>query len=430
MSPGGSRVRVRQALARALTTIWFRSPQREGAAPQEGAVLFVLNHPNGLLDPLVATALLPRPPRMLAKASLWKMWILYPLLTMFDPIPVHRRQDGEVKEGATERTFAAVHEALAQGEAIAIFPEGISHGDRDLATLKTGAARLVLSSPTPTTLVPVGLVYGERETFRHSVLVRVGQPIAHDDLSGLEPSTVRALTNRIRIALYPLTLHGDDEEVSSLAETLAWLLAEGPAQRADLEALRRRKRHLVQRLADFDDETREEITQRVNHARSLLRRRGIRPDQVAYAYSPREIRRWLPGFILRLTLLPFALSVGLLFWPAYRLVGFVVSRLSLDIDVVATYKFLAGLVLMPVWLTIVSIVAGRIWGLVGVLTALGAALAAFVALPLAERIREDLQAIRGYLRRKDAGLAELAHERAKLLELFENLARDADLPPA
>ncbi len=421
MAASRLRAGTRRAVARALASVWFRSRQREGIEPSDGPALFVLNHPNGLLDPLVATALLERPPRMLAKATLWRIPILLPFLAVFDPIPVQRRQDGAVEAGATERTFAAVHEALARGEAVAIFPEGVSHGRRDLAPLKTGAARIALSSPVPARLVPAGLVYGGRETFRHSVLLRIGEPIEHGDLSGTDHTTVETLTQRIRDALYPLTVHGSDDVILQLAESLAWLLAEGPTERASLDAVRARVRALAGRLASLDEAARTDIARRVEHARALLDQHGVRPDQVAYAYSRDEIRRWLPGFAFRVLLLPFIVTIGLLFWPAYRATAAVIGRFSLDIDVVATYKFLLGLVLWPTWLLLLAAVAGWMWGPSGVAAMLLAGMAAFIALPLAERVREDMQAIRGFLRRHDPHLAVGDRERAERLAAFPEL---------
>jgi glycerol-3-phosphate O-acyltransferase / dihydroxyacetone phosphate acyltransferase len=131
-----------RSFARALARIWFRSLQREGHEPGPGATLFVLNHPNGLVDALVPAALLDPTPRFLGKSTLWQILILKPLLAIFDPIPVHRKKDGDVGPEATARTFAAVHEAFARAETVAMFPEGISHAMRDLAPLKTGAARI------------------------------------------------------------------------------------------------------------------------------------------------------------------------------------------------------------------------------------------------------------------------------------------------
>ncbi|HWB77125.1 MAG TPA: 1-acyl-sn-glycerol-3-phosphate acyltransferase [Nannocystaceae bacterium] len=415
----------RRSFARALAAIWFRSRQREGHEPTSGATLWVLNHPNGLLDPLVVTSTLERPPRLLAKATLWKTPILRPFLAAFDPIPVHRRQDGAVAEGATEKMFASVHEALAQGDAIALFPEGISHGRRDLAPLKTGAARIALAAKDPVRLVPAGIVYGERERFRHSVLLRIGEPIAHDDLrgQGADPAAVDALSERIRDALYPLTLHGSDDEVLRLAEHLAWLLAEAPATRAKLDDVRARVRALADRLGALDPTTRSDIAARVERARETLADAGVRPDQLGFAYSSDDVRRWLPGFLLRLALMPFILTVGLLFWPAYRLTGFVIGKLSLELDVIATYKFLLGLVVFPAWLALLTTLAGLRFGIGGVLTTLFAAALAFIALPLLERLREDAQAIRGFLHRKDTSLAPLLEERARLLDAFPELSR-------
>ncbi|HXC16363.1 MAG TPA: 1-acyl-sn-glycerol-3-phosphate acyltransferase, partial [Holophagaceae bacterium] len=90
-------------LSRLLGALWFRRMRVEGPALPEGPVLLLLNHPNALMDPLVAAALLPRTPRFVAKATLWKQPVLRPFLALFNPIPVHRAQEGG-DAGATEKT--------------------------------------------------------------------------------------------------------------------------------------------------------------------------------------------------------------------------------------------------------------------------------------------------------------------------------------
>lgn len=423
IAPAPAAIDVRTRFARALARLWFRSLQVRGNVPRTGPTLWVLNHPNGLLDPLVAAAGLEDSPRFLGKATLWDLWVLRPFLAVFDPIPVHRRSDGDAGPEATARTFAAVHEAFARGDSVAMFPEGISHGHRELAPLKTGAARMVLSAPCPVRLVPAGLVYGAPERFRHSVLLRVGTPIEYDDLrpGGLAPANVDALTGRIRDALVALTLHGPDDAAARLGERLAWLLAEGPAERADLEGVRARARVLVARMRALEPEARADIEARVHAVTTALEQAGVRADQLGFDYSTAVVAGWLPGFVGRLVLAPIVLTIGLWYWPAYRLTGLVIDNLALDLDVRGTYKFLLGLVLLPLWLVATVVGAGLWAGAWGVVTAVIGAAIAFAAWPLAERVREDLQAIRGFLRRDDPHLQSFAAARQELLAAFPEL---------
>ena len=86
--------------------------------------MLLLNHPNGLLDALVPSALLDPPPRFVAKATLWRIPFLWPFLALFAPIPVHRRQDQAATPEATARTFADVHRALAASDRGYLIVEG------------------------------------------------------------------------------------------------------------------------------------------------------------------------------------------------------------------------------------------------------------------------------------------------------------------
>ena len=65
--------RAARGLARLLLAVFFRSAEVQGLerVPASGPVLFVANHGNALIDPMVLVALLPRLPRFLAKHTLW-----------------------------------------------------------------------------------------------------------------------------------------------------------------------------------------------------------------------------------------------------------------------------------------------------------------------------------------------------------------------
>ena len=411
-------------LARLLGRIWFRDLRREGPPLPAGPCLILLNHPNGLLDPLAAAALLDRRAGWLAKATLWKIPPLRPFLTAFRAIPVTRPKDGGATPESIQQCFKKVHEVLAGGGSVAMFPEGVSHSEADLAPLKTGAARMILSSTGPVALVPAGLVYGDRATFRHSVLLRLGEPVPWADLApqGTDPEAVAELTARIRAALKPLTLHDAQARVLVLAQEVAWLLAEGPGSRVDLEALRLRVRALVPHLAALSEADLAAMEGRVCEAQAWLRARGLRPDQVGHPYPGAEVRHWLPGAGLRLGLAALLLPAALLFWPSYRFVDWAAGRLTDEGDQVATLKLLAGLLAHPLWAGFLSALAGWRWGWTTAAIPPAALLAVLLGLPALERAGEDLQAIRGFLRRRDPAVPDLLEARRQLLAAFPELA--------
>jgi len=411
--------------SRAVARLWFRQLRLEGGPLPEGPVLLALNHPNGLLDPLVPCALLDRPPRFMAKATLWSILPLRPLLAFFDAIPVRRAKDEGAGADAArnQEAFDAVFEAFAKGATVGLFPEGISHSGALLAPLKTGAARLALGAPVPVALVPAGLVYGDKEVWRHSVLVRLGDPVPFDDLRprGADPEAVRELTARLRAALLPLTLHGEAEGQGELAQRLAWLLAEGPAERADLERLRTRVRSLVAHLAALPPGEVDRIREAVADAEAWLREKGLRPDQVGHDYARDEVREWLPRALghglAGLALSPFAL----LFWPPYRALGWLVDRLNDDADQTATYKVLGAALFYPGWILLLAAGFWKFLGAGGLALGTAAALVAALALPLRERLAEDLQAIRGWRRRHDPEAPALLEAKARLLARIPDL---------
>src|SRR3712207_2560240 len=87
-----------------------------------GPVIFVLNHPNALIDPAVLLCFAPRPVSFLAKAPLFRMFIIGALVRAFDSLPVHRRQDTSGEAVDNQRTFLAAHDLLARGGTLALFP--------------------------------------------------------------------------------------------------------------------------------------------------------------------------------------------------------------------------------------------------------------------------------------------------------------------
>src|SRR3954447_15985806 len=167
---------VTTAVIRLIMRIFFRRIELVGRRriPREGGVIFAVNHPNGLIDPLFLLSFVPRPISFLAKAPLFRYPLIGFIARAFESIPVYRRQDNT--KGTNAETFTLARTLLARGGSIAIFPEGTTHSDAKLRELKTGAARIALGCGCPEVIVPTGIYYHGKKAFRQSGVGVVGGP--------------------------------------------------------------------------------------------------------------------------------------------------------------------------------------------------------------------------------------------------------------
>ena len=175
------------AFLRLVTRVFFRTVEVVGRdhVPRVGPVIFVGNHPNSLVDPVVISTTCRRRVRFAARDGLFSSPLLRPILWALGSVPIKRRQDHAEGTSAidNESAFRALHEVLDAGGAFGIFPEGVSYTESELQPLKTGAARIALSAAArgiPVTIVPVGLSYRRKQRFRGRVLVQYGRPIVLD----------------------------------------------------------------------------------------------------------------------------------------------------------------------------------------------------------------------------------------------------------
>ena len=110
-------------LAEALVRLYYPHRSVEGAErlPREGPVVFVANHPNGLLDPLLVRVMTGRPARFLAKSTLFGNPLGRLAMAAFGSIPVYRAKEAGGKDASrNEESFARCRAALAEGEALLV----------------------------------------------------------------------------------------------------------------------------------------------------------------------------------------------------------------------------------------------------------------------------------------------------------------------
>jgi len=365
-----------RALVRALVRLYYPDRAVEGAEriPAGRPLVFVLNHPNGLLDPMVLRVALGRPARFLAKATLFKNPLGRLAMDAFGSIPIHRAKESRPGDASrNDESFARCRAELAAGGVLALFPEGVSHSDSQLKPLKTGAARIALSAEAErdgqlnVAIVPVGLYYGRKSRFRSSVLLAVGEPI---DVAPLLPeyqrderATVDALTDRIDEGLDAVVLQAESRELlEGIARVAKWISA--PETGDDPAARHRRARELAaaySRLRARDPQRVEAIAAEVRAYTRALRRLGVRDPWALEAIAPG------PGAVLAavarlLVAAPLAVIGAIMGWIPYRLAGEAAKLVSKDDDILGTVKLLAGTTFLALAWAAEALLAGWFWG--------------------------------------------------------------------
>src|SRR5215213_3824228 len=363
-----------QAVISVALRLFFRriETSRAHLVPASGALIFVLNHPNGLIDPGLVFVALPRRISFLAKSTLFRIPVAGWLLRTVEALPLYRRADAGEDVSQNLRTFEACRRRLLRGRCVALFPEGLSHSAPKLRPVKTGAARIALGSAVPgLKIVPVGLYYTSKTSFRGEALLRFGEaldvPPVEPDESGEPPrDAVRELSARIEEALLGVTLNVETEEqldAARKAERLFSSVYEGLNVRLPLaerfDFLRGLSAQLFARLSaakGFED-----LRRRILRHEAELERIGIAPENLSLSRHSRwyVLRHFLLRASILLVLLPLTVAGAVLHLPAY-LICVLLARLfpKHGVDEIApTVRILAAILLMPLtWLVVAALV--------------------------------------------------------------------------
>jgi 1-acyl-sn-glycerol-3-phosphate acyltransferase len=192
----------------------------ENVNTDDGGIIVTANHISWF-DPLVISHALwdnDRPPRFLAKESVFRVPIAGAIIRSAGQIPVYRE---------TREAVAAVRDAITAvnaGECVVVYPEGTITKDPDMWPMvgKTGAARIALATGRP--VIPMAQ-WGAIDVIRpykkelrilprKTMHVRVGKAIDLSDLADLpmDQATLEIATTRIVDAMTVLLAEIRDEQ--------------------------------------------------------------------------------------------------------------------------------------------------------------------------------------------------------------------------
>jgi 1-acyl-sn-glycerol-3-phosphate acyltransferase len=444
--------RIIVGILRLALRVFFRRIEVAGLerVPREGAVIFVVNHPNGLVDPVFILCHAPRRVSFLAKEPIMRMPVIGALARSLDALPVYRQQDTGSDPARNRETFARCRALLKRGGTIAICPEGVSHNEPSLRPLKTGMARIALGvlgedPALDLKIVPAGLYYTAKSAFRSAALLYFGEPLRVEPVAieaDGEPARedVRALSDRVAEALRDVTLNAEhDQALATISRAEKIFSAEDADEGGADESLAREfdlRRRFVAGYAFFFQHAPARLAAleaRIRRYEEELREAGVDLEDLSAPRVPvGNVARYLCTRVLpALLLAPLALVGVVIHHPAYKLAHWLGLKLAGDQeDVFATFKITAALLFFPLtWVTVALIFLWLTSWPFAVLALVAAPLSGFIAIRFFEELDRFVGGARAllffFMRRRffQRLLVERRSLRDEIIALGEEAAR-------
>ena len=368
--------RIIVAVVRLALRIYFQRIEVTGVehVPLDTPVIFVLNHPNALVDPVFLLCLAPRDVSFLAKAPLFRMPLIGYFVKQLDSLPVYRRQDEGEDITKNQETFIAARKLLARGGTIGICPEGVSHDAPGLKPIKTGAARISLAAVSTgevrdLKIVPAGLYYTSKTSFRSDALLYFGTPIDVEPVT-LEPDgtppreAVRKLSSNIERALRAVILdakHEEELQTTARAERIFSSASNDREEDSLKDELRLQQRFIraYPIVQQRQPERLRRLEMRMVRFEEELNQAGVDAQELS---PPGSTLRVFAAIVRRLILFLLMLGPALIgtiaHYAAYRLGGYLATRFSRDSDdVISTVKIMSALLLFPLTWIVLTVFA-------------------------------------------------------------------------
>ncbi len=365
--------------------LWFlfrsvdvRHPER---VPADGPVLLCINHPNNFIDSLLVGAAIPRKVHYLATATLFRNRLVARFLLACGAIPVYRKQDDPGKMERNAGTFDACFKAFADGRLVAIYPEGTTHAEVRVQRIKTGAARLALGYEAERSgalrVIPVGLNFDARKSFRGRVLVSFGVAIPvtpYLEAYRRDPvKAVDALTDAIQWGIEAEVVHVERIDESRLVNAIQELY------RDELVRELREERGLAERQIDLvrlsraivdstnyfkarEPERVERLWQSIQSYRALLAEYRVKDEAVRARLERRRPRQRIRRGWEAVVGFPFFLYGAAVNFLPYWIPRWVARRMSRKETDYATWRFLTAMVALPLFWGLEAWIVARLAG--------------------------------------------------------------------
>lgn len=338
-------------LVRSGVTRFHRIERIEGLenlGDPQTPTIFVANHQNGLMDPLVLSSLYgPQQIHWLTRADIFYQRVARALLFSFNQMPIFRQRDklSDARE-RNERVFKICSERLNIGATMGLFPEGNHRAVKSLRMLRRGVVDMVNQAiqlnPEMKRLriQPVGIDYEEMQGFRRRLTYRIGPAISFIDMVNPETGQVTPgeLLVRIHSAMNDLMVNIQPE--SHYEDLLPFVQSLRTAEVRDWPATR----DLIRSLGEASEEALNLIREKHLEAKNAGVFDRVRPEDLGQDQS---LVRSTPWWFWPLA--PFAIIGGVASWPFSKWVQTQAQQRVKDPCFTSTFKVSIGMFLLPVY---------------------------------------------------------------------------------
>lgn len=153
-----------------------------------GSTIYVSNHPNSFMDPIMIGAINKPIVHFMTRSDVF-VWWLKPTLWAAHMLPIYRQQDGTDTKGKNTDVFKKVNQSLKMGRNILIFGEGFTDDTpiRGLKPVKKGPVRMgfgaleAINWSKDIYISGIGISYTDRNTIGSEFILNNGPKICLND---------------------------------------------------------------------------------------------------------------------------------------------------------------------------------------------------------------------------------------------------------
>lgn len=341
--------------------VYYLNPEH---IPNNEPLIFISNHSNGFMDPILIAAMQKRPVYFWARASEFPDNIKGRLMYRLHGLPIYRVEEGTENMHKNEVTFKKTRELLYSGwDSAFIAPEGNCVLQKKLLPFKKGCARLAFKMMEEKNwgidvkILPAGVNYTYHDQFRSEVYTNLGAPISVQSYKELynqdKETAIAQLTQDMRVALRQQMVY-IEEGNEQLTEKLLVLVRNNfkrnifPLYSSD-PAICKAEQKIANYVNDLDEEEKQALEQQIDAYHKNLVDKGA-TDYAVAKKNKRSI---------------FWLILGLPFWLLGTLFGRIPHILARNLrnkfvpfaEFSTSFAFTAAFFVWIVW-SILAVVIG------------------------------------------------------------------------